>query len=172
MRKIAIFICLLAAAPVSFMHAQINSAPSNTHYYHLEFVVKEVGEDGKPVNSRVYNTNVSSDASLPIAEIRTGTKIPIKTDDKGSIQYLDLGVNIDCSSVRETPEGVAVQIKAEISSLSKTTQSSDSGSPIIRQNRWQGDPLLKLGKPSIIYSSDNLDNKGRMEVEVTATEVR
>jgi hypothetical protein len=29
--------------------------------------------------------------------------------------------------------------------------------------------VLPIGKPSIVFSSDNLENKGKMQVEVTAT---
>jgi hypothetical protein len=172
MRKIAILICLLAVVPVTFVQAQNSTTRPEVHYYHLEFVVKELGDDGKVINSRVYNTNVSSDNDSPISSVRTGTKVPVKTNDKGEINYIDLGVNLDCKRVKDTPQGVAIEITAEISSLSKAPADSDAVAPIIRQNRWQGDPLLTLGKPTIIFSSDNLDNKGRMQVEVTATPVR
>jgi hypothetical protein len=149
--------------------SQETHAPkAEQHYYHLEFVLKELGEDGHVVNSRTYNTSVSTDRSN--SYVRTGTKIPIRVNDK-DIQYLDVGVNIDCDMARETAQGLALQIKAEISSLANPPAGSESLTPIVRQNRWQSMTQLPIGKPTVIFSSDNLENKGRMQVVVTATQL-
>lgn len=139
---------------------------ADVHYYHLEFVLKELGDDGRVVNSRTYDTSVSSSGKS--SSVRAGTKIPIRTNDKDEIQYLDLGVNIDCDSTRETPQGLGLHISAEISSIASPT-SGGIQSPIVRQNQWQSMTLIPIGKPTILFSSDNLENKGRMQVEVTAT---
>lgn len=179
MRKIAILCLMLSAAPIPVpllsaalpLSAQETAAPAaQVHYYHLEFVVKELGDDGKVVNSRTYRTTVSTDDKT--SSVRTGTRIPVHTNDKGGdIQYLDVGVNIDCRQVHEIPAGLALQISAEISSLATPNSPSDVSLPIIRQNHWQSATVLPLGKPTIVFSSDNLENKGRMQVEVTATPI-
>jgi hypothetical protein len=145
-------------------------ARNDARYYHLEFVLKELGDDGRVVNSRTYHTDVSTDGRL--SSVRTGTKIPIRTNDKaGEIQYLDVGVSVDCSSAQETVQGLALQIKVEISSLANPPAGAEASTPIVRQNRWQSMTQLPIGKPTIVFSSDNLENKGRMQVEVTATPI-
>jgi|ERR1700723_1383825 hypothetical protein len=179
MRKIAILCLMLSAAPIPVpslsaalpLSAQETAAPSaQAHYYHLEFVVKELGDDGKVVNGRTYRTTVSTDDKM--SSVRTGTRIPVHTNDKGGdIQYLDVGVNIDCRQAHEIPAGLALQITAEISSLATPNPPGDVSTPIIRQNHWQSATVLPLGKPTIVFSSDNLENKGRMQVEVTATPI-
>jgi len=144
-------------------------SPAEIHYYRLEFVLKEIGEDGRVVNSRVYHTDIATQGRF--SQVRAGTKIPVRTNDKNEIQYLDLGVNIDCDSVHETPQGLGLHISTEISSIANPT-SGEIPSPVVRQNRWSSEALLPIGKPTVVFSSDNLENKGRMQVEVTATPIR
>jgi hypothetical protein len=167
----------LAAAPVMAQEIKTSEAKapearpqqSDTRYYRLEFVLKELGDDGHVVNSRTYHTAVSTDGRN--SSVRTGTKIPIRTSDK-DIQYIDVGVNIDCSFARETPQGLALQITAEISSLANPSGSTEASTPIVRANRWSSMTLVPIGKPTVVFSSDNLENKGRIEIEVTVTPVR
>jgi len=173
-----VFSVALCAVPAISQEAQAapearTTPPGDIHYYRLEFVLKELGDDGRVVNSRTYHTDVSTDGKL--SSVRTGTKIPIRTSDKAGeiqIQYLDVGVYIDCSSAQETVLGLALQIKVEISSLANPPAGAEPSTPIVRQNRWQSMTLIPLGKPTVIFASDNLENKGKMEVEVTATPIR
>jgi hypothetical protein len=174
MRKIAI-LCLVLLTVPHFAPAasaqEAKAAAPEVHYYHLEFVVKELGEDGKVVNSRTYRSDIST-ASL--SSVRTGTRIPVPVSSKGGddqIQYIDIGVNIDCNRAHETPEGLAMEITAEISSLATPGVAAPT-TPIIRQNKWMSSTVLPAGKPTIVFSSDNLESKGRMQVEVTATPIR
>ena len=168
MRKIATLCFVLLVVPlfaVPVLAQQTHTQAPDAHFYRLDFVVKELGDDGKVVNSRTYLTTISTDG---LSSLRTGTKIPLRTNDKGEINYIDVGVNLDCQRVHESAEGLAMQISAEISSLA-TPIGTGGPSPIIRQNRWQATTVLPIGKPSIVFSSDNLENKGKMQVEVTAT---
>jgi hypothetical protein len=176
MRKIAILCLMLLAIsiPVPAVSAQeTTAAATQARYYHLEFVVKELGDDGKVVNSRLYRTTVSTGDKM--SSVRTGTRIPIHVGSKDGdvqVQYIDIGVNIDCNRARETPEGLAMEITAEISSLATPNPAGDASTPIIRQNHWQSATVLPFGKPTIVFSSDNLENKGRMQIEATATPIR
>src|SRR5713226_2431533 len=72
------------------------------HYYRLNFVIEELGTDGKPTNSRTYSSVVSTDPTeQERGTIRTGSRIPIVTgalhgstgDGKLEFQYqyLDVG---------------------------------------------------------------------------------
>jgi hypothetical protein len=174
---LVLFSLVLFAAPVRAQEAKSSdSKPAETktqtdaHYYHLEFVLKEMGDDGRVVNSRTYHTDVATER---FSSVRTGTKIPVRTNDQsGNIQYIDVGVNIDCGSARETPQGLSLQITADISSLANASGGGQTMVPVVRQNRWQSMSLIPLGKPTVVFSSDNLENRGRMQVEVTATPIR
>ena len=154
------------------------SKPSETkpqpeiHYYRLEFVLKELSEDGRVVNSRIYHTSVSTQPGRS-SQVRTGTKIPVRTNEKnGNIEFMDVGVSIDCDNARETPQGVSLHISSDVSSLANPPGSGENAAPVLRQNRWSSETLVPLGKPTVVFSSDNLENKGRMQVEVTATPIR
>lgn len=145
--------------------------PGDIHYYSLEFVLKELNDDGRVVNSRTYHTSVSSNGKP--SSVRTGTKIPVHTNEKGDIAYLDIGVNLDCYVAQENPQGIGLQITVESSSLPSAGASVGTPTtPIVRQNKWSATTLLPLGRPTVVFSSDNLENKGRMQVEVTATPIR
>lgn len=174
--SVLILLCFsLFAAPATPQdakspEAQASAPKTDAQYYHLEFVLKELDAAGRVVNNRAYNTSISTDGRN--SYVRTGTKIPIRVNDKDNIQYLDVGVNIDCDMARETAQGIALQIKAEISSLANPPAGSEALTPILRQNRWQSMTQLPIGKPTVVFSSDNLENKGRMQVEVTATPSR
>jgi len=169
---VLIMLCLsvfaVPAAPqdAKSPEAQTSAPRTEAHYYRLEFVLKELDGDGRVINSRTYHTGVSTDGRT--SYVRAGTKIPIRVNDKDNIQYLDVGVNIDCEMARETAQGLALQIKTEISSLSNPPAGNEATTPIVRQNVWQSTTQLPIGKPTVVFSSDNLENKGRMQVEVTA----
>ena len=150
--------------------AQASAPKPDAHYYHLEFVLKELDDAGRVVNSRTYHTSLSTDGRN--SSVRAGTKIPIRVNDKDNIQYLDVGVNIDCGFAHETQQGLALQITAEISSLANPSGSNEASTPVVRQNKWSSMTQLPIGKPVVVFSSDNLENKGRMQVEVTATPIQ
>jgi hypothetical protein len=192
MCKRTIVCCLLLLAPALTLHARAQDtakapeaakAPEPpTHYYRLEFVIQEVGSDGKPTNSRTYTTTVSTGRMDHYGAIRTGSRVPIITgalhgttgDGKLEFQYqyLDVGVNIDTENVHENGGQLSMLVKAEVSSLADPTHSSASelpNDPVIRQNMWQASVLIPVGKPTVVFSSDALENKGGMQVSMTAT---
>jgi hypothetical protein len=175
MRKFVILLCLLAAIPALAQDAKSEAKDTRpeARFYHLGFVVKELDGQGKVVNTRSFRTDISTTG---LSSLRTGTKIPVHagtTKDKDDeIQYIDLGVNIDTNRAQETPQGLALEIKAEVSSLAGSSAASDASlPPVIRQNRWSSFTVLPIAKPVVVFSSDNVEGKGRMEVEVTATPI-
>ena len=172
MRK-SILICLMFVLTTgsSRLFAQQDTGKNSgspLQFYRLLFTVQEVGDSGKMTNSRVYSTSISNEHSYE--QIRTGTKMPIKTNDKGEIQYLDIGVNIDCKNAHEIDGKLALEVTADISSLATETGNSNL-TPVLRQNRWMAGVLVPIGKPSVIFSSDDLQSKGKLQVELTATRI-
>jgi hypothetical protein len=148
---------------------------SSARFYHLVFLVQELGADHKPVNSRTYTTTVSTDPHFN-GSIRTGSRIPIETgpsaggDAKGvsSWQYMDVGVNFDILHVVDNGREVTLDLSAEISGIADA-QGSSLHVPVIRQNRWRAAVVLPLGKETTVFSSDSLDSTGSMQLLATAT---
>ena len=172
MRK-SILICLVLAltAGSARLFAQQDTQKSSNpapQFYRLLFTVQEVDSSGKITNNRVYSTSIADDHNPE--QIRTGTRVPIKTNDKGEIQYLDIGVNIDCNDAHEMDGKLALGVTAEISSLAMETGNSNT-TPVVRENHWQASVLVPLGKPSVIFSSDDLQGKGKVQMELTATRI-
>jgi hypothetical protein len=198
MRTTNILCSLLLLTPAFALsaRAQDTAKPPETakapeppgHYYHLEFVIQELGSDGKPTNSRTYSTIVSTDRTEHTSAIRTGSRIPIitgalhGTSGDGKLefqyQYLDVGVNIDTQNVHEIGNQLAVYLKAEISSLAApaspapATGSELANDPVIRQNSWFAPVVIPIGKATVVFSSDALESKGGMQLVVTVTPVK
>ena len=216
------------------------SSDTGTKFYRLDFVVKEV-ESGKVVSSRAYSTMVSTEAGhgRDGGSIRAGTRIPININSPDSkepnIQYMDVGVNIDCSAVRMTNGQISMAVTAEVSTLAveparegpgmvagnqpmtaplpsmergSTVQREAPGgampppppppqaemgepplrtpppgartnmmmtsirTPVIRQNRWMAVATVTPGKQTTLFASDDIATKRKMEVDITATEIR
>ncbi len=194
MRKITALCSLLLVVPalaVCVSAQDSSKAPEAAkspeppaHYYHLDFVLQEVGADGKPTNARSYSATVSTGRDQRFSAIRTGLRVPVITgalhgpttpgDSKleYQYQYIDVGVNIDTQDVHEVGHQLAISLKAEVSSLADGAASSVTGlpnDPVIRQNMWQASVLIPVGKATVVFSSDALDSKGSMQLVVTAT---
>jgi hypothetical protein len=173
MRKLAAF-CLVFMLGLTAAHTAFSQDPARpeVHFYRLDFVLQELGDDGKPVNNRSYSATVSTEPAERCS-IRSGTRIPLVTgDDKGTkqIQYIDLGVSIDIQRLHEVNHQLAMSVVAEISSLGAPVPQANQDDPVIRQTKGQNTILAAPGKATnIVFTSDNLDNKGRMQLTVTVT---
>lgn len=188
MRNITLVCCLLLCTVVSghkifaqdasggqpSPKAQSTTPPVTHHFYHVDFVVQEIGTDGKAINSRAYSTAVSTDSPWTMS-IRTGSRVPIAvglSDKNGKenteFQYQDLGVNFDVREVREVGGQLSLNLTAALTGLAGSSDTVPH-QPIIRQNRWQGICLIPTGKPTVVFSSDSLDSKGGTRILITAT---
>lgn len=176
-----------AGAPMGILaqdaQATAKPAPPPDHFYKLTLVVEEANDAGKVVNARSYvatidtNTQVESHGR-PDQQIRTGARIPVATSSgPGSAieswQYMDVGVDFDVRGPKEIGDKLAFNLVADISSLANPAgQSADPLShPVVRTNKWSSNVLIPIGKATVVYSADDLDSKGKMQVEVTATRV-
>jgi len=169
-------------APAASKAPEAAAAPEPpVHYYHLDLVVKEIGEDGKPLNSRTYSCSVSTTRNERDS-VRIGSRVPIATGSNVTnnanaqvsiqFQYQDVGVSFDVSEVRKVGEKLAMDLTAVISGVGANVRFGGDNSitePILRQNRWQAPILISTGKPTVVFTSDDTDSKGGMQVVVTAT---
>lgn len=139
--------------------------------YRLDFVLSELA-DGKKVNSRSYSVLAQTDGRMN--KLRSGARYPVSTQNEQKItqiQYLDIGVNIDCRL--EEQDGV-VSLYATIDSSSASWPSPDTahtpaGQPVIIQMRSEVRSPLRPGTSTVISSMDDPASKRRFQVDVTAT---
>jgi hypothetical protein len=173
MRKI-IQLCslmLLIFIPVHRSFAQESTkSPEPPHYFRVDYVVVEVGEDGKPTNSRTYTDFLGTDDKGRWAQTRSGTRVPLAGGgEKNEVNYIDMGVDIDAGMAIEVGRQLAFSLTVDITSLATPVGLSTPGTPVIRQCKWRSMVLVPPGKSTMVFSSDNLENKGKTEVLVTAT---
>lgn len=192
MRKLALCFALLVLVPVlaaASLRAQEASKPAvsadrsdaakpRAHFYRLDYVLEELDAAGKPVNSRSFSTIVST-AGTRSGSFTVGSKVPLITGAPASkgepselltqFQYIDIGVKITASDIHEDGNHLAFNLHAEVSSLGAPTVLAGVSEPVIRQNVWNGDVLIPVGKTAPVFKSDSLDNTGSMQLEMTAT---
>jgi hypothetical protein len=156
---------LLALLTLGVCSAQAQDAPKKepeAKYFHLNFVLKELDE-GKVVNSRAYSTVISTNARAGGCNVRSGDKVRRPQNSE-----IDVGVSFDCGPFEEVGNSLVIRLTAELSTLAATTE---NGSDIIRQNKWSSSVIVPIGKPSVVYSSEDLMSKHKMEIELTVTPI-
>ena len=179
MKKFATLFAILAlsAVPVCLAAQAAHPAPAPKHFFRLKLVVEQVNGAGTITNTRSYLTTIATDSAPQT--IKTGSRIPILTADPGSksspastqFQYIDLGVDFTLRDVEESAGNLGLNLRVVMSSIVSQTQLGGVSEPVIRQNVWDSMVTVPIGKPTIVFSSDDLDSKGKMQVEVTATRV-
>jgi hypothetical protein len=142
------------------------------NYYKLNFAIFEL-EDGKRMNQREYSMIAKSNDGRPTS-VRVATRVPISSPEK-QIQYIDAGLDIRCSSVKELASKIAVACDVSISNFVLPEQSAEarnSVGPVLRTTRadyaWA---VVALGKPSIFSTIDDVNSKKRIQIELTATKI-
>ena len=179
---IAFATCVVAQVHGQTVPAQeINSTQAKIafvpRYYHLVFVVKEI-EGGKVINSRDYGMSIGTVPEFGMnhnnRSIRSGTKVPVE-NEQGKSNYIDTGISIDCRSVMDVGGKLEMDVSAEVSSVVNPKMDGATGArgmPMILQNKWNSQVLVALGKPTVLFSSDEVTSKRTLELELTATEMK
>lgn len=171
----------LGLFPACIAHAQEKdtSSAGPQNLYHLKLIVKEL-ESGQVINAREYDTNLTTVQGKSIAytnAIRNGNRIPVTTGSTAASNavntmytYIDVGVNFDIREYRVDGDKAFFVLKAEITNVDSAPHSTLQ--PVIHQNSWNSNVRVVLGKPTIVFSSDDVSSKRTTQVEVTATEVK
>ena len=145
--------------------ATVTQQPRLDQHFRLTFVVREVDEKGKVLNSREYMVGVTDNAS-----IRTGARLPMGTSSS-QFTYNDVGVNFDVLRLQVlSATRVGMVVHAELSSLDPSPDQVKEP-PVIRQNKWSGEEQMVLGERKVIFSSDDLTSKNKVQVELTVSRV-
>jgi len=149
-------------------------------HYQIVFVVQEV-EGGRVINSRRYATDMSFEGvKSGSGSIRTGAKVPIATGSFSSpsgnvptqFTYVDVGFNADFDNAHLEDDKAYLRLTVELSSSDAAAPNNPIHNPTIRQNRWVAGVTVPLGKPTVVFSSDDLTSKRTMQVELTVTPVK
>ncbi|MBS1814186.1 MAG: hypothetical protein JSS87_04860 [Acidobacteria bacterium] len=176
-------VCALLALSLSFSLAAQNASP-----YHgskitkvetsteespstltpmiVTFDVREVGENGKTVNTREFTTRLTAGTSFHACTLRAGSKIPVQTNP-ATVTYVDVGVKFDCQHARFDGNLLTMQVTAEISSTG-----GQASQPTIAQNTWDALISLKPGVKTVVFKSDDLASKRTFEVAIRADLIR
>lgn len=156
--------------------------PAKARFYRLDFVVKEV-EDGKTINSRAYFAIMSSANGASPTAIRTGSRVPVATPPNSSnFQLYEVGVSIDCRSglMLDVPQAealesqglLALNVTADITGLAPTEGMPNAQAAVTRNIRWASAVIVPVKKPTIIFSSDDVTSKRKVQLELTATPIQ
>jgi len=176
-RKFAAYICLAVVFASTALCAQEAKPRSGTEAYKVDYVFSEF-QDNKKVNTRAYTVLVQL---LEKASLRLGSRVPIATGTfttggskelnplvNTQFQYIDVGVNIDCT-VEPQESDIGLRTNVDITRLAPENR---IGQPIIRQTKIQVHNFVPLGKPTIIATADEVDTTGRFQIEATVTRVK
>lgn len=151
----------------------VNPAPpAQRHYYRLNFVLRE-SDEGKTLNQREFTMNVSADPDgghdHTSWSLRAGTKIPVN-NAKDTTNYIDVGVNIDIWAKDSDSGALQLEVTSAISSVAPET--ANSGSPTVRDLKVRGAVLAPLGKPTLVFTSEDPASQHQFELQVTPTRAK
>lgn len=141
---------------------------SFTGFYRLDFATKEL-DDNKVINTRTYSMIVSEKEK---GSMRTGSKLSIPTGRNDQFQFYDVGVNLDCSNMREMQGQLVTFIAASITVVSADPGSSSAPPPVVRTYNWSSTAIVPMRKATQIFSSDDLGSKRKLQLELTATPIK
>jgi len=153
--------------------AQLKSSDS----YKVDLTVNEL-DGGKKINSRSYLILLRAE-SLPKwtdrQRLRVGSRIPYSTGTgpgNNTIQYQDVGMNIDCRLLPIGNGKVAIDTKWEYSSVGGEHEiGHETQQPVFRQVVNSVDAIVPLDKPTVIAEIDDVASTHRYVFEARVTKI-
>jgi uncharacterized lipoprotein YehR (DUF1307 family) len=161
MKLSAVLFALCTVVPVLAQDA--------SRFFKLDFVIREF-DDNKLVSTKTYSA-VSSGDEKNRTSIRTGNKVPYQAGPN-STNYADVGVNIDVYKMQEANGQLMVTVSADVTTIPTPNESLNAMLPHIRQNKWNATVTMPMSKPTLLFSSDDLNSKRKLQLELTATPVK
>jgi hypothetical protein len=177
------FACTVAVWPQQAQSPEsaLSFRNSPEHYYRLDFRVLEFSAQGKVTDSRSYSEMIASGPkSEKTSSIRTDDRVPVtigshagastglvSTLVNSEYEYIDMGTNIDAEMVQTIDQTLRLYVTANLDAMSSASPATSSR-PITRRIGWHSYVTVPIGKPAIIFSSDNNADKGKTELELTA----
>jgi hypothetical protein len=161
-----------AAAPQPGKQEQSRQSSSNEAYqsvttYRVSYRVNEL-ENGKTMNSRSYVLMAQPGKTM---SLRIGSKVPYSPGGN-TIQYQDVGVNIDCT-IGEQGSSLLVHTILDMSTVAgRQTVTSGTSNPVFGQLRLQDIAPATIGKPAFVGSLDDMASNRHYEIEVAVTKAK
>ena len=144
--------------------------PTPRHFYRLEFVLRETGED-KLLSQRTFTMNVSADPQESHERtswsLRAGTRLPVH--DPNGANYVDVGVNLDLSA-KDSDNALQIDVTSDISSAAP--EASGGTPPAFRMLKVRSAVLASLGKPTTVFTAEDPGSRHQFELQVTATRAK
>ncbi len=147
------------------------AAPKVLHSYKVEYQLVET-QDGKPVNTRHYTLLLEEEErnGYSRGSVRVGTRVPVTVGNKDgqpSVQYMDVGLNIDCRLKPRGADKVSIESTLELSNF--ISDPMTGGNPVMRSNKGFVTSQVPLGKKTVIATYDDINSTRSTTVEVTVT---
>ncbi|HEX6495428.1 MAG TPA: hypothetical protein VF018_08095 [Acidobacteriaceae bacterium] len=151
---------------------------------HLKLVYRtlQIGADGKTLSSHSYSIIVFANSGhASPSKIRSNDRVPIPSGYSGGnsqvvtqYQYQDVGTNIDTSGAKLSGNQLTVYLSVSMTEVAKNDVAPEKAisAPVVRQLSWQSDVIVTVGRPTIVFTSDNPSDTGKTELELTATEIK
>lgn len=152
---------------------------SPERYFRLTFRVLDLSPEGKIADARAYNEIIATGPkSDHTSSIRTGDRVPVATGSYSAASlvntqftYIDVGTDIDATRAEVVDQTLRLHVTANISSMSAPVLLGNVHEPVIRQTKWESNVTVPIDKATLIFSSDNSSDKGKTELELTATPI-
>jgi hypothetical protein len=146
---------------------------------HLKLVCRilQIGADGKLAGSHSYSIIVAANTGhASPSQIRSNDRVPFAVGNPASAQYQyeNVGTNIDTSGVKLSGNQLTVNLNVSLDAVPKNDVPTEKpvSATVVRQLKWQSDVIVTVGKPTIVFTSDNPSDTGKTELELTATEIK
>jgi hypothetical protein len=166
----------LALAPVARAQESPGAPRTEARHFKLLYRFVQIGEGAKATDSHSYTTIIATEQDHVVSSIRVGDKFPIATGSTSSgnteFQYQDIGIGIDTSHAGVNGRQLSLHVSARYSTVGSKVTIGTFQEPIFRQLNWESDVVVTLDKPTVIFTSDNVTDTGKTELEVTATEIK
>lgn len=150
------------------------AAEAITSVYKLSFTIRELVA-GKVVSSRSYTSpSAVVNGMFQSGSIRAGDKIPEITAGT-QYDYEDVGVKIDFRSLEPvpvfTPHQLGIHVSAERSAAVNGASTTGPNPPMLRHDEWNANFIIEIGKPTLLFSSDDPTLDRTTQVELTAIKI-
>jgi hypothetical protein len=82
---------------------------------------------------------------------------------------MEVGVNLDCRNVRDLQSRLVLVVSADIS---RAGGEPTTPGQLIHNTKWSSGVVVPIGKPTVIFASDDPTTKLQLQLELTATPIK
>ena len=165
------------AAQEAAKEGETQLKPSDS--YKVVFSVSEL-DNGRKINLRNYSMLIRAEAVPKFTSkknLRIGSRVPYSTSTgtgttSNSIQYQDVGMNIDCRLMPMGNGNVVVDTNWDYMTVADE-QGANHGTlpPVFRQVRSSVEAFVPLDKPTVLAEMDDVASTHRYVFEVKVTKI-